>query len=391
MDRLWQPSLLAMAPGTPGASRGWCEASANKWPWPSSNVDLDIGHGVDLALEAPTLEPGVKMLRIDIPDDVASRLRYYLAGPAPALSEIEPLLAHLLQASSIIPSEMLQNVLTYRADPHGPAALLITGLPLDLDLPPTPDEPSHPPYKPDAISERALLLVALLLGEPVAYLAEKDGQLVQDVFPVRSQRDRPSNESWGAPLGFHTELVFSPAAPEQPFHVAAPDFVLLLALRCAQDRSAATLFVEAKDVCERLSLRHLACLREPNFRLLAPYSFTRAGDGSRPLSAPVPILRGPTDAPSLAFDSACGIQALSEEAEEAFLALVQGCETPALQRQVRLGPGDLLALNNNRCMHARSAFQARFDGQDRWLQRAYVRRSIWPLQAASAGSFRVLA
>jgi L-asparagine oxygenase len=331
------------------------------------------------------------VLRVDIPDDVAYRLREYMAGSAPVLSERGPLLSHLLPACSTLPLDILQKILTYRADPHAPAALLISGLPVDLDLPPTPDKPSLPPYKSGNVSDHSLLFIALLLGEPVGYQAEKDGRLVQDVFPVRSQRDTPSNESWGAPLGFHTELVFSPSAPEQPFHVAAPDFVLLLALRCSAERSAATLFVEAKDVCGRLSTRHLACLREANFRLLAPYSFTRSEDGSRPLSAPVPILRGPPDAPSLAFDSACGVRAVSAEAADAFSALVQACEDPGIQQQVRLRPGDLLALNNNRCLHARTAFKALFDGQDRWLQRVYVRHSIWPLQAASPSSFRILA
>lgn len=326
--------------------------------------------------------------RIDLPDDVTWQLRERLSALPSTLSETEPLLAQLLQTSSILPVEIVQDLLTYRADHRAPAALLMTGVPIDLDLPATPDEHARPPYKTGSISERALLLIAMLLGEPVGYLAEKDGVLVQDIFPTRSQRNTPSNESSAVPLAFHTELVFSPAAPEQPYHVAAPDFVLLLGLRCAADRSAATLFVEARDVCERLSDRQFACLREPNYKLMAPYSFT---EGNRPLSTPVPLLRGPADAPSLAFDSACGVQALSAEAKGALSALVQACEDTAIQQQVHLGPGDLLAINNNRCVHARSAFPALFDGEDRWLQRVYVRHRIWPLQAASSASFRILA
>jgi L-asparagine oxygenase len=337
------------------------------------------------------LNRGGEMLHIDLPADITLRLREHLSALSPTPSEIEPLLARLLQASSILPVEIVHDLLTYRADPRAPAALLMTGLPIDLDLPATPDEQARPPYKTDSISERILLLIAMLLGEPVAYVAEKGGVLVQDIFPTRSQRNMPSNESSAAPLGFHTELVFSPAAPEQPYHVAAPDFVLLLGLRCPPDRSAATLFVEARDVCARLSDHHLACLRKPDYKLIAPYSFTRGGDGSRPLSPAVPLLRGTADAPSLAFDSACGIQALSPEANDAFSALVQVCEDTSIRQQVHLGPGSLLVINNNRCLHARSAFSARFDGEDRWLQRVYVRHTIWPLQAASPASFRVLA
>ena len=55
-----------------------------------------------------------------------------------------------------------------------------------------------------------------------------------------------------------------------------------------------------------------------------------------------------------------------------------------------LRAGDLLAIDNRRCAHARSAFPARFDGRDRWLQRVYVRRSVWPLASADPTSFRLL-
>jgi L-asparagine oxygenase len=189
------------------------------------------------------------------------------------------LLAQLWQASSILPVEIVQDLLTYQADPSAPAALLMTGVPIDVDLPATPDEYARPPYKTGSISERALLLIAMLLGEPVGYLAEKGGVLVQDIFPTRTQRNTPSNESSAVPLGFHTELVFSPAAPEQPYHVGAPDFVLVLGLRCPVDRLAATLLVQARDICQRLSDRQLACLRESNYKLMAPYSFIRSGDG----------------------------------------------------------------------------------------------------------------
>jgi L-asparagine oxygenase len=331
------------------------------------------------------------MLRIDLSDVVTSRLSDHLSRlPAP-LPDVDAVLAQLLQTSALLPVEAVQTILSFRADPRAPSALLVTGIPIDSDLPPTPLESTSPPHKASTISECALLLFAVLLGEPVSYLAEKGGVLVQDVFPTRAERNKPCNESSTAPLGFHTELVFSHAAPDQPFHVSAPDFVLLLGLRCATSRAAATLFVEARDVCGQLSDRHLECLRESNYQLIAPYSFTRVGDGSRPLSQAVPLLRGPVDAPSLAFDSACGVQAISESAEEAFGALVAACENRAFLQTVQLGPGDLLMLNNNRCAHARTAFAASFDGKDRWLQRAYVRHRIWPLPAASSNAFRVLA
>lgn len=330
------------------------------------------------------------MLRIDLPDDATSRLHEHLAGQPGQLSEIEDVLPRLLQSSAVLPFAGVKTLLKFRADPAAPAALLVTGVPVDRDLPPTPLDASSVPYKAGTVSERALLLFAVLLGEPVAYRAEKNGVVIQDVFPTKAQRDTPSNESSAVPLGFHTELVFSPTAPDRPFHVAAPDFVLLLGLRGTSDHSAATLFIDTKDICARLSERDLRRLRSPSYRLTAPYSFTRGLEGNRPLSPPVPLLRGPAEAPALSFDSACGVTAESSEAQDALHALLNACTDEAIQHQIHLGPGDLLILDNKRCAHARTAFSARFDGHDRWLQRAYVRREIWPIPSAPTDSFRVL-
>ena len=331
------------------------------------------------------------MLRIDLSEDSNSRLYEHLAHQPVPLSQIEDVLSRLVQSSAVLPLDAVKTLSRFRAEPSAPAALFVTGVPVDRALPPTPVVASTVPYKASTVSERALLLFAVLLGEPVSYRAEKSGVLVQDVFPIEAQRDTPSNESSAVPLGFHTGSSFSPMAPDRAFDVAAPDFVLLLGLRGTRDHSAATLFIEAKDIYSKLSPRDIQHLRSPSFRLVAPYSFTGGTQGERPLSPPVPLLRGPVDAPALAFDSACGVQAATPESQDALRSLLDACNDEAIQQQVQLGPGDLLILNNKRCAHARTAFTAHFDGHDRWLQRAYVRREIWPLPSSPSDSFRVLA
>lgn len=329
------------------------------------------------------------MLHIDLPQDATTSLHRMFAG-LPSSMDTPRLLAHMVQAGAVLPMDAVQRLLEFRASAYAPAAMLITGLPVDRDLPPTPTDGQPVTGKPGQVSECAILSIAVLLGEPVAYRAEKDGTLVQNVYPTPEQKDSPSNESSAAPLGFHTELTFSRSATDRPLHEASPDFVLLLGLRCPADRLASTAVVDARQVCARLDERHRGVLRTPQFQLRAPYSFTRDGDGSRPWSPPVALLRGPDDAPSLAFDLACGVRALSGDAEVALKALTEVCDDPDLIEQVQLRRGDLLAINNTRCAHSRSSFPARFDGQDRWLQRVYVRRSIWPLPVESAASYRIL-
>jgi L-asparagine oxygenase len=332
------------------------------------------------------------MLRIDLPRSVTDDLYATFARlPAPAglTGDVDTLLARLLQACAVLPAEVVAQLLAFRAAPSAPSSVLISGLPVDADLPPTPTDSAGRPAKPGSVSECAILAVAVLLGEPMAYRAEKDGALVQDVFPTRAHRDTPSNESSAASLGFHTELTFSRSFPDRPLHAASPDFVLLLGLRCPADRSATTSVVDLRAVCERLDPQHVAALREPQYELMAPYSFTRDDDSSRPWSAPVALLRGPDQAPSMAFDTACGVRALTPDADKAVAALSDACQDPQLREDVQLRPGDLLAVNNNRAAHSRSSFPAWFDGCDRWLQRVYVRRSIWPL-SVEATNDRVL-
>ena len=308
----------------------------------------------------------------------------------PAFSgDLDELLAGLLQATALLPRAAVASLLRFRASPDAPGALLVSGLPIDRDLPPTPVGAVPASFAAGEVAARAMLLVAILLGEPLGYAAEKGGALVQHVFPTEAERSAPSNESSAIDLGFHTELTYSPGAPEQSFDVAAPDFVLLLALRSPPERSATTSIVDARELCDALEPTHLAALREPRFELRAPHSF--AGGGARPWSPPLPLVRGPAEAPSVVFDIACGVRGVDEEAEAALGGLRRACGDPALWQTVELAPGELLAIENTRCAHARSAYDARFDGRDRWLLRTYVRRSLRGLRAVDASRFRVLA
>ena len=328
--------------------------------------------------------------RIELSPADGARLARALDRLRPDDEDLDGLLAGLLQTASVLPRDVVRSLLRFRAAPDAPAALVLGGLPTDEALPPTPTTAAPTSARPITIAEHAVLLVGIMLGEPVAYAGEKNGAIVQHVFPTRAQRTASSNESSAIALEFHTELTYSEAAPAQSFDVAAPDFVLLLALRSPPDRSAVTSIVDGRELCRALDRQHLAALRRPQYQLRAPRSFM--GDRTeRPWSRALSLIRGSADAPALAFDIACGVRALSAEAQAALAALRDACADPALQQQVRLQPGELLAIDNNRCAHARSPYEARFDGGDRWLLRSYIRRDIRDLTTASANSFRTLA
>lgn len=328
------------------------------------------------------------MRTITLSPDERQALAEAFAGCGRLDDDPEPFLGSVFSAVGHVPGGVLRAILQFRADPSADGILLLRGMPVDDHLPPTPRIAGGRP-KSTCVSEASIVLAGLLLGEPVGYADEKDGVLVQNVYPVEAEKRAPSNESSETDLGFHTELAFSSRTPGRPLHEMSPDFLLLLGLRAAPQADAVTTLVEAADICAGLSDGARATLRQPLFELHAPYSFTRA-TGHRPWSSPVPLLHGDSGSTTLAFDLACGVRAVTPEASDAVDELRRVVARPEVQKPVRLERGDLLIVNNRTCAHARTRFHAAFDGTDRWVQRLYVRQSLRGLGRVDGRSFRVL-
>jgi L-asparagine oxygenase len=122
-----------------------------------------------------------------------------------------------------------------------------------------------------------------------------------------------------------------------------------------------------------LPLRTRRILFEPRFRTGADESYV----GARPttLGTPRPILDGDWDRPTMVFDAdlMVGTDGEAQEALAELGDLVGRCHTGAV-----LEPGDLLVVDNTIAVHGRTPFRARFDGQDRWLQRTFVVADLAP-------------
>jgi hypothetical protein len=87
------------------------------------------------------------------------------------------------------------------------------------------------------------------------------------------------------------------------------------------------------------------------------------------LGEPVAVLTGTPADPAMVFDQDLMV-GMDEEAEEALQLLGEALH--AHHSSVTLEQGDLLVVDNDMVVHGRSPFAARFDGTDRWLQRAFV-------------------
>lgn len=230
--------------------------------------------------------------------------------------------------------------------------LLCRGLDVG-EVGPTPAGPRAAVSK-DSVSERSLLSLASLLGRVVGYAPEHEGDVVQNIVPVKQLATEQSSTSSSVTLAFHTEAAFHPHKPR---------YLLLLCLR--GDPEAATTYALRSDV--------LALLTEQTKQDLARKEYCTGVDssynpGPGAVSKPHAVL-GAGVTPVWCWDEEL-TQGSTTRAREALLDLAMA--VAACSKAVVLEEGDLLVLDNNSVVHGRSPFSPRFDGTDRWLQRSFV-------------------
>jgi len=307
----------------------------------------------------PTLapHPPVPVVRTS-PDD----WHEFTAATPPASADLSEVVRAAGRARRLLP-EAAHDLLADLGDdtlPDPLGALLIRGVPVG-DLPATPVTPGARTGK-DNTSEFALLSVARSLGQPVGYLPEHGGSIVQDLVPTAASAHQQVSTSSAVELEFHTETAFHPHRPR---------YLLLLCLR--GDPNAGTLLCNICDVVDQLDPEVRSVLAQPRFRTGVDESFT---DG-RPaeLRDPAPVLRGDPRRPELVFDA--GLMHGTDAQADAALAVLAEA-TRAARVSVTLEAGDLLVVDNHLCIHGRTPFAARFDGTDRWLQRSFVVADLGP-------------
>ncbi len=265
------------------------------------------------------------------------------------------------RARDLLPHPVRAALGELRTDPGPAGALLVRGVPIGA-LPATPARPAATVVGKDRTSELLLLAVARTLGEPVGYRPEHGGDLVQNLLPVREAAATQTSTSSSVDLEFHTETAFHPHRPR---------YLLLSCLR--GDAGARTLLCSLAALVPQLTERERAVLGQPRFRTRVDASFGgHPGLAARP---PAPVLRGDPARPALVFDADL-MDATDAEAATVLARL----RALAVERRtaVVLAPGDLLVVDNHAAIHGRSSFAARYDGTDRWLQRAFVVDDLAP-------------
>ena len=282
--------------------------------------------------------------------------------PAAAVGS-EQFVAAAGHAARLLPDVVHDALVDFADAPPQAGAIVLRGLPVG-NLPRTPASPTAPTAK-DHVSEFTLLTVARRLGQPVGFLPEHGGDLIQNLVPVQANADRQVSTSSKVELMFHTEAAFHPHRPK---------YLLLLCLR--GDPNAITTLSSIFEVLPLLPAGQVETLFQPRFRTAVDESYLHGRQNV--LGAPMPVLRGERDRPTMVFDAdlMVGLDPEADDALRALSAAVEGHHTG-----LALQAGDLLVVDNNVAVHGRSPYQPRFDGYDRWLQRSMAVTDL----AASAG------
>lgn len=241
--------------------------------------------------------------------------------------------------------------------------LLLKNLPLDRNLCATPSEPSAQPLKKSFVSEFILCAVSNFLGDPFTYYQERKENLFHNICPSFKNKDKISSESSEINLDFHSEIIF---------HPFSPDYLLLYCLRQDPEKMAQTSILSIDQLFPHIPLGYRSILFEERFITGIDYSFGSI-NGVKGNGLKRAVLYGDPKTPYFRcdFDLMIGADPEAQETLDFLKQLSQSIRTSII-----LEPGDLLIIDNHKALHARSAFQAHYDGRDRWLQRLLISSNL---------------
>lgn len=232
---------------------------------------------------------------------------------------------------------------------------------LDLDSPVIDKRTRKNSY----VAEGFLLLYAHLMDQqPIGYANVNDGDVFQDIHPMRSMMDTQSQKA-SKSIYFHKDLAN---------HFVRPDWVNILGLRASPKNEIYTSFVRNKDLISALSPEMLELLRKPLFN--TPYDdLTLASSNVKLGEAPNhPVLGGAEVYDIRFFENRT--KGVTPEAQGAVDEIVS--QLHALKKRLLILPGDFIGSANNECIHNKEVVHIGDESAiyNRWLMKTVNVRSL---------------
>ena len=250
------------------------------------------------------------------------------------------------------------------ADPY----VLLKNCPVDPDLPmldlddPVNDKRNR---KTTYVSEAFLMLYAdLMRQEPIGYINVNDGDVFQDIHPMRSLMETQSQKA-AKTIFFHKDLAN---------HFVRPDWVNILGLRASPENEIYTSFVRNRDLLDFLSEDVKEGLRDERF--YTPYDDLTLSSSNKKLGkAPIHRILGGAESYDIRFfeNRTVGIDAKAQElVDEVTNAL------HSLKQRLLILKGDFIGSANNECIHNKEVVRIGDESAvtNRWLMKTVNVKSL---------------
>ena len=259
--------------------------------------------------------------------------------------------------SPLLPTDIKQILDQFSNKTHS-FVLFRTSVPIPLTTEMITPENSNQHIGETTILAKIQGIILNYLGEMIAYEAEGNGYLFQDIVPVKSMATLQSSVGSNIELEIHTEQAFSNLRPD------------ILCLACLKtDENAWTYFLTIDTLLSQLTSDEIELLHQPLWYIGVDLSFKLHGNEfiEGDIRGPISILNA--DSSSLVFDQDL-MRGITEEAQQMILKIVDIYYKHRIA--YCLEPGDILLLDNRYIVHGRSPFFPKYDGNDRFLVRAFA-------------------
>jgi len=238
-------------------------------------------------------------------------------------------------------------------------SLCLRGFPLDQNkIGLTPTCIPSPEDKKIATREEVLhFLFATLLGEIFTWSSIQNGNIINEVIPIKEHEDKPISSGANYYLDLHTE---------DAFHPYSGDYLGLLCIRNPTQTPITLTSLSNINFDENLK----KILFENRFRIGVniAHNIPKASEFSA-------ILFGNFENPYIRLNlNNIGTENNDIEAKHALDKLTHLLK--ANQTNFIPEPGDLIYIDNFRVVHAREQFVPKYDGHDRWLKRLYITNDL---------------
>lgn len=230
----------------------------------------------------------------------------------------------------------------------------------------TPEDHKDAQQKEKFVSESVLSIFGSYLGTIYAYKQESNASFFNNIRPTIRNKNEQSSESSDIFLELHTEIAF---------HEIVPDFLLLYCIKSDRNKEAKTGISSIRNALSHLSCEEIEELFKCQYKIGVDFSFRKNKNNTNAYKN-ISILSGSKSDPYMVYDADM-ISCDHTEGQQALLKLDKLLREN--MRLVKMEEGDLIIIDNRRTIHSRTGFTAYFDGQDRWLQRSFVK--ICPLTA----------